>query len=525
MTYPAGDPVLDENGEPETYAGGEAVTGIYGNRLKDSDGNYATHSAGETVTHGDSDIIYDDEGNKIYSNGEPLTYAPGEYMYDTNGDRLFSAQAVLRDEAGAPAYDENGRLRVSQVEIVTDASGEPVTEEDGEAATRVLSPLLPERTVKQAVDEGTYYISSILSDYVFFSAPSVPAANVPVYESEQGQLSEGQAGQTVQETAESEDETAPESEIRSDMINNAQLEILGSDLPYFELRFDAEGYGYFVLQDTQKVLGYEGDPVNGANVFLQEMKKIPYPQYKYWDEPEYTLEDSQKWIIKALEDNSFEICSAADPDYCMTVDDKNGIHYANIMMWKYDARDQQKFRMQTDTPVVNNMLEEGQYFVRSGLSDWMMMSIGDFNYDDERKIYLYHSDGLNGQMFSVSYDEYGLATITHADSTKALSIENSEAVNNNSVFQYESDGDAWQKWILDPVEGESGFIIRSVMNVSEVLNVPVGGTTPDGRFTLQATRCLGACGLAPVMTINDEVYGRLVPDDIPGILAKYREQA
>ncbi|MBQ8081077.1 MAG: NAD(P)H-dependent oxidoreductase subunit E [Clostridia bacterium] len=58
--------------------------------------------------------------------------------------------------------------------------------------------------------------------------------------------------------------------------------------------------------------------------------------------------------------------------------------------------------------------------------------------------------------------------------------------------------------------------------LSEVLNVPVGGTTPDGRFTLQATRCLGACGLAPVMTINEEVYGRLTPDDIPGIIAKYQ---
>ena len=45
----------------------------------------------------------------------------------------------------------------------------------------------------------------------------------------------------------------------------------------------------------------------------------------------------------------------------------------------------------------------------------------------------------------------------------------------------------------------------------------------DGKFTLNATRCLGACGLAPVMTINEEVYGRLVPDDIPGILAKYKE--
>ncbi|MBQ7487927.1 MAG: NADH-quinone oxidoreductase subunit NuoE [Clostridia bacterium] len=59
--------------------------------------------------------------------------------------------------------------------------------------------------------------------------------------------------------------------------------------------------------------------------------------------------------------------------------------------------------------------------------------------------------------------------------------------------------------------------------LSEVLNIPVGATTSDGRFTLQATRCLGACGLAPVMTVNDEVYGRLTPDAIPDIIAKYRK--
>lgn len=54
------------------------------------------------------------------------------------------------------------------------------------------------------------------------------------------------------------------------------------------------------------------------------------------------------------------------------------------------------------------------------------------------------------------------------------------------------------------------------------LNVAVGQTTADGRFTVEATRCLGACGLAPVMMINDEVYGRLVEDEIPGVLAKYK---
>ena len=59
--------------------------------------------------------------------------------------------------------------------------------------------------------------------------------------------------------------------------------------------------------------------------------------------------------------------------------------------------------------------------------------------------------------------------------------------------------------------------------VVETLATPVGKTSSDGLFTIKDTRCLGACGLAPVMMINDDVYGRLVPADIPGILNKYRQ--
>jgi len=58
--------------------------------------------------------------------------------------------------------------------------------------------------------------------------------------------------------------------------------------------------------------------------------------------------------------------------------------------------------------------------------------------------------------------------------------------------------------------------------VEKVLGVPKGKTTSDGRFTIQDTRCIGCCGLAPVMVINDDVYGRLVPSDIPGIIEKYK---
>ena len=51
----------------------------------------------------------------------------------------------------------------------------------------------------------------------------------------------------------------------------------------------------------------------------------------------------------------------------------------------------------------------------------------------------------------------------------------------------------------------------------------VGDTTDDGLFTLEATRCLRACGLAPIIMINDDVYGRLKPEDIKEIVAKYKE--
>ena len=57
--------------------------------------------------------------------------------------------------------------------------------------------------------------------------------------------------------------------------------------------------------------------------------------------------------------------------------------------------------------------------------------------------------------------------------------------------------------------------------LKEVLGIEDGQCTPDGKFSLEACRCIGACGLAPVLTVNDDVYGRLVVDDVQGILDKY----
>lgn len=55
------------------------------------------------------------------------------------------------------------------------------------------------------------------------------------------------------------------------------------------------------------------------------------------------------------------------------------------------------------------------------------------------------------------------------------------------------------------------------------LNIKCGQTTPDGKFTLQGLRCVGACGLAPVVVINEKVYGHVTPDDIEKILSNYEE--
>ena len=59
--------------------------------------------------------------------------------------------------------------------------------------------------------------------------------------------------------------------------------------------------------------------------------------------------------------------------------------------------------------------------------------------------------------------------------------------------------------------------------VQQYLGIEDGGCTPDGKFSLDSCRCIGACGLAPVMMINDKVFGRLGADDVDRILEDYEK--
>ena len=90
-----------------------------------------------------------------------------------------------------------------------------------------------------------------------------------------------------------------------------------------------------------------------------------------------------------------------------------------------------------------------------------------------------------------------------------------------SQFRLEPNG----KYTISVCLGTACYVKGSqkvLDRLSEELQTPVGKTSPDGLFTLNATRCLGACGLAPVMMIGEDVFGRLTPDQVPGILDKFR---
>lgn len=57
--------------------------------------------------------------------------------------------------------------------------------------------------------------------------------------------------------------------------------------------------------------------------------------------------------------------------------------------------------------------------------------------------------------------------------------------------------------------------------LKDMLGLADGGCSADGKFSLESCRCIGACGLAPVLTVNEDVYGKLSVDDLAGVLSKY----
>lgn len=89
-----------------------------------------------------------------------------------------------------------------------------------------------------------------------------------------------------------------------------------------------------------------------------------------------------------------------------------------------------------------------------------------------------------------------------------------------SYFTTEPKGE----YVINVCMGTACFVKGSgdiLENFEKQLNIKVGETTKDGKFTLQVLRCVGACGLAPVVTVNDKVYGHFSKDQVSKLLAEY----
>ena len=82
------------------------------------------------------------------------------------------------------------------------------------------------------------------------------------------------------------------------------------------------------------------------------------------------------------------------------------------------------------------------------------------------------------------------------------------------------------KYNIDVCLGTACFVLGAQEILDKILSklgVRVGQTTPDGKWIVTSCRCLGCCGLAPAITINGEVFGKLKVEDIDGILAKFND--
>ena len=135
--------------------------------------------------------------------------------------------------------------------------------------------------------------------------------------------------------------------------------------------------------------------------------------------------------------------------------------------------------------------------------------------------------GEKGAMMPILQEAQGIYGYLPIEVQKIISLET--GVSQEEIFgiatfysQFKLNPDG--KYAIAVCLGTACYVKGSgevLEEISKELNVPVGSTSPDGKFSVEATRCLGACGLAPVMTVNGEVYGSLKKSDVKTILAKY----
>lgn len=131
------------------------------------------------------------------------------------------------------------------------------------------------------------------------------------------------------------------------------------------------------------------------------------------------------------------------------------------------------------------------------------------------------------QILNEVQEKFGyVPTIAQEKIAKFLGIEVAEVygvVTFYSRFTLKPKG----KYAISVCMGTACFVKggeKVLDRVKEKLKIEEGETTPDGKFSIDATRCIGACGLAPVFTINDEVYGKATPELVDKVLEEYKNK-
>lgn len=131
------------------------------------------------------------------------------------------------------------------------------------------------------------------------------------------------------------------------------------------------------------------------------------------------------------------------------------------------------------------------------------------------------------QILNEVQEKFGyVPTIAQEQIAKFLGIEVAEVygvVTFYSRFTLKPKG----KYAISVCMGTACFVKggeKVLDRVKEKLKIGEGETTQDGKFSIDATRCIGACGLAPVFTINDEVYGKATPELVDKVLEEYKNK-
>jgi len=124
--------------------------------------------------------------------------------------------------------------------------------------------------------------------------------------------------------------------------------------------------------------------------------------------------------------------------------------------------------------------------------------------------------------------QYGYLAETHLDAVAQLMQVPAAKVAGVASFYHIFRLKPRGRYVINVCLGTACYVKgadRVAQKIIEELGITWGETSKDGIFTLEAARCLGTCGLAPVVMIGEEIHGNVTPDQVPALLEKYLKKA